>query len=109
MAETCAVGLEHIFHLVVISEEFGMDNLEKRIFEETLSRLGIKPQETIFVGNRFEPDIANANKVGLKSILIKTSKIPVENPKTVDAKPKYEIGSLSQIFEIIDEIEAVRK
>ncbi len=103
------LGLEHIFHFVVISEELSMDQIEPRIFKETLNRLGIKSQETIFIGNRFEPDIAGANKAGVTSVLIRKSKIPAENPKTVDAKPKFEIGNLSEIFEVINKIEAMRK
>jgi putative hydrolase of the HAD superfamily len=55
---------------VVISEEVGIRKPMRQIFEETLRRLGARPEETIHVGDRLDADVAGAAALGMRSIWI---------------------------------------
>lgn len=45
---------------------------EKYLFEKALERFNISNADTIMIGDRFETDILGAQKLGIKSILVKT-------------------------------------
>jgi len=99
------LGVQHIFHFVMISEELGLKTLDSEMFKAALNKLGTKPEETIFVGSRLEPDIACANELGIISVRIRRGEHRTETPERAEATPKYEINSLSEIFNVIKKIE----
>jgi len=92
------LGIQHFFDTVVISEEVGCDKSSKRIFEVALRRLKCKPNEAIYVGDRLDKDIANANKVGLKTVRILKGKY---SKMKIPIKPDFTIKTLSEIIKIL--------
>lgn len=102
------LGVQHIFHLVIVSEELGLKTLDSSLFKAALEKLNGQPEETIFIGSQLEPDIACANEVGIISVRIRRGEHRIETPETAEATPKYEIDKLSEIFSVIKEIETVR-
>jgi len=99
------LGVQHIFHFVVISEELGTENLDLNVFEFALEKMGVRPEETVFIGSRLEPDIFCANKVGLISVRIRKGEHRFESPEKTESTPRYEINRLSEIFDVIRKIE----
>jgi len=99
------LGVQHIFHFVVISEELGTENLDLNVFEFALEKMGVRPEETVFIGSRLEPDILCANKVGLISVRIRKGEHRFESPEKTESTPRYEINRLSEIFDVIRKIE----
>jgi len=99
------LGVQHIFHFVIISEEMGLKTLDQSLFKVALKKLDAKPEESIFVGSRLEPDIMCANSVGVISVRIRRGEHRVERPERTEATPKYEINNLSEILNIIKQIE----
>jgi putative hydrolase of the HAD superfamily len=63
-----ALRLEHMFDAIVISEAEGVRKPDRRIFELTLSRLGVDPAEAVFVGDHPEIDIQGAQNAGMRAI-----------------------------------------
>ena len=57
------------FDVLTFSGEVGIRKPHKKIFEDTLANIGIKPQEAVHVGDDFNADIIGAKKVGMKAIL----------------------------------------
>jgi len=96
------LGLEHMFHVVTISEETGSEALTVDTLSKTLERLGgVKPDRAAFVGSDLAREIAIANAAGMISLRIKTGTNRTSSPRTADEKPAYEIGKLSDIFDIL--------
>ena len=94
--------------MTVVSDEIGIRKPNPQLFDHCLKKFGVKGEETIYIGDRIDRDIIPAKLNNIFSIYIhrggkydtfKTGdKIPEET------KPDYEIMSLMEIFQIIDEI-----
>lgn len=63
-----ALGIEHLFDAIVISEAEGVRKPDRRIFDLTLARLGVAPNEAVFVGDHPEIDIQGAQSAGMRAI-----------------------------------------
>ena len=103
------LGLKHLFHEVIISEELGFEIFDSGLFREVLDRFSLEPQDSIFVGSQIEPDIAAANNFRVPSIRISRRHPVVESIVKSKIKPLYEIERLSEIFTVIDKINSEKK
>jgi len=99
------LGIQHLFHYVLISEEMNVETMTPELFRLALKKLKARPDETVFVGNRLDTDIACANKANLISVRIRKGEHRTEEPKSPETTPKYEISKLSEIFEILEKLE----
>lgn len=61
-------ALHELADLIVISAEEGMMKPDERIYRITLERLGVKPEETVFVDDRQE-NVDAARRLGIFSVL----------------------------------------
>lgn len=73
---------------------------DRRIFTCALERLGTTPDETIFIGDNPDADIAGARSVGMKAVLRVTDRAAANGPFT-SYQPR--LRSLEQLPEILDE------
>jgi len=62
-------GLESVLDVIIISDEVGLMKPDARIFELALSRLGVRAQEAIMVGDS-ELDIEGARRAGVRAALV---------------------------------------
>jgi len=99
------LGIQHLFHRVLISEEIKEDTVTPRMFELVLKEFGAFPEEAVFVGNRLDTDILCANKAGIISVRIRKGEHRVEEPKSPEMTPKYEISKISEIFDVLKKLE----
>jgi putative hydrolase of the HAD superfamily len=60
------------FDVIVFSAEEGLKKPDSEIYLRTLERLGVDPQEAIFVDDRL-PNVAGARQVGLHAIQYKNT------------------------------------
>lgn len=95
--------LHHFFHTVVISEDVGSEKPDVKIFQAALNQLGLKPNETLYVGDCPETDILGANKAGLISVRVIRENQKAERSLSEDLRPKYTIGNLRELLEILSE------
>src|SRR5580704_4628423 len=84
--ELRAVGLADFFAPIVISGDYGYRKPDPRLFQAALNKLGIGPQEAIFIGNDRFRDIQGAKQVGMKTILFCPCGNPGGSPET---EPDY--------------------
>lgn len=63
-------GLRGFFEAVVVSGVVGYAKPHPKIFRLALERLGVLPEQTLFVGDSLEDDVKGAQAVGMPSILI---------------------------------------
>lgn len=95
------LGLHHFFDAVIISEDVGSEKPQSKIFRVALEELGVKPEETIYVGDDSETDVLGANKAGLISIRVIKQKHeePILNK---DMQPKFTITKISELLSIFE-------
>lgn len=63
-----ALGIAHYFDAVLVSAAEGVRKPEAEIFMRAAQRLGVRADETIFVGDNPQADIAGAQQCGMKTI-----------------------------------------
>ena len=63
------LGIGPLLKASVFSSETGVRKPDPRIFEEALHRIGVRPPETVFVGDRLYDDIGGAQAVGMRAVL----------------------------------------
>lgn len=63
-----SLGLTSYFDAVVTSGELSIKKPDQRIFAECLNRLGATPEESVFVGDSMEADMAPAKRMGMKTV-----------------------------------------
>ena len=100
------LGIQHLVHFVIISEEIGIETMHPELFKLILKELKAQPNEAIFVGNQLDPDILCANKANVISVRIRKGESRTEEPKSTEMIPKYEINKLWEILKILEEFEA---
>ncbi len=61
--------LEHIFDVIVTSEEAGCEKPDPKIFEICLKRMNVSADSAIHIGDDFKRDIVGARAAGISSIL----------------------------------------
>jgi len=98
------LGVHHLFHSVVISEELGTEEFSTSLFKKCLEDLGVKPEETVYVSSRPKEGILYANKSGVITVRMRKGDSSVEEPELPEAKAKYEIERLSEIFGMLDNL-----
>ena len=63
-------GLRGFFDVLIISSEMGKRKPHPEIFLSGLKALGLRPEESIMVGDNLQEDIIGAKKVGMKTIFL---------------------------------------
>jgi len=63
-------GLRAYFDSLLSSEAAGACKPDPAIFREALRRAGCAPAEALFVGDTLAQDVAGANQVGMRSVLL---------------------------------------
>jgi epoxide hydrolase-like predicted phosphatase len=63
-------GFEDMTDLIVYSHEVGMSKPDPRVYRLTCERLGVLPEETIFLDD-VEPAVDAAREVGMQAVLFK--------------------------------------
>jgi putative hydrolase of the HAD superfamily len=62
------VEIAPFFDAILISEAEGLRKPDRRIFELAVSRLGVSPSDSAFVGDHPEIDVRGAQRAGLRAI-----------------------------------------
>ena len=105
--------IDKLIDLIVISDEIGIKKPNPELFNYCLKKFGVKGQETIYVGDRIDKDIIPANANKIYSVYLhrggKYDNYKSDFKLQGDFKPKYEIYSLKELFDIINEINNKRK
>lgn len=84
------------FNQITLSFETSLLKPHPKIFNLTLKKLGVKPKETVMVGNSIKLDVEGAKRAGIKSILIDR-----ENKHGKFNKADAKIHSLEELTDLI--------
>jgi putative hydrolase of the HAD superfamily len=103
------IGLEDYFDAVVTSVDVGHEKPDEEIYCEALKRIHVKPTESVMVGNRIKTDVLGANKLGITSVHFKWNDRYPEEAASPFEKPDYTINSLTQLPQILAELDKISK
>jgi putative hydrolase of the HAD superfamily len=93
-----SLGLQHLFDVVVTSEDLKLEHLTEATLEQVLNDLRAHPSNAIFVDvNLNKIDIAN--RTGLVTVRLRKGEAKLEKPK--GSQPKYEIRTLSEVPQLL--------
>jgi HAD superfamily hydrolase (TIGR01662 family) len=90
-------GLQDYFNSIVISEEVDIEKPYQRIFEVALARLGVKPENSVMVGNKIDADILGANRAGMRSVWFRWNTRYSDTIDSSQEKPDFTINSLLEL------------
>ena len=107
--KTAALGVESLMDAIVFSDELGRAfwKPDARPFLVCCERLGVRPQEAVFVGDNPERDIAGAHAAGLYTVRLRRTggyfgASECSNVHATDT----EITSLEELPRILDALES---
>jgi HAD superfamily hydrolase (TIGR01509 family) len=92
-----ACGIAGRFQAVVISDEVGCRKPDPRVFEIALDLLGVRPAETLFVGDSVSDDYEGAKNAGIPFCFYNRKKIALDD----GFRPDHVIESLEQLKAIV--------
>ena len=92
-------GVVELFAAVVVSDEVGWRKPRRDIFDAAFVRLGVRPEESLFVGDRADLDVLGAQQLGMDAAWINRDGEPL--PPGV-APPTYEIRDLGELALILN-------
>jgi len=91
--DLAGAGLGGLADFMVSSAEAGCRKPHPDIYDRVLQHVGVKPAETVFVGDSIEPDVHGPQRVGITGILL---------DRTAAGSPgSMSIGSLAELAEHI--------
>lgn len=66
-------GLHNYFDEILIAGDVGVYKPDPKIFHTLLNRIGVVPENAIYIGDSIKHDVAGANAAGMKSVLFSKS------------------------------------
>ena len=97
------MGFEELFDEIIVSEEVGAEKPDTKPFIIMAERLGINPQNLIYVGDFPVNDIEASRKAGYTPVWVMTMKLWLFPEIEV---PEFCIKDVSLVPEIIDKLNA---
>lgn len=91
-------GVAELFEAIIVSDEIGWRKPAPAIFHVALERLGLRPSDALFVGDRADIDVLGARQVGMPVAWLNPAAAPL--PDGVPA-PDYEIRDLAELRGIL--------
>ena len=91
-------GIAPLFETVVISDEVGWRKPKPVIFETALDRMGLRPAEALFVGDRADIDVIGARGVGMPTVWVNREASGL--PEDIQP-PDFEIRDLDELRAIL--------
>jgi len=96
-------NLIDVFDARITSGDAGYMKPHPAIYEHMLELLGTRAQESVFVGDRPQHDIAGANEVGMISVLIDPPHLQRE---VGEHEPDFTVERLQELLEILERLES---
>jgi HAD superfamily hydrolase (TIGR01549 family) len=90
-------GLLDFFPVRVYSSDVGFMKPHREIFRTALDRMGVRPEQALYIGDQMRKDVKGCSRVGMKSALINRS----GGFRRGRCRPDHEIRALSEVHELL--------
>jgi putative hydrolase of the HAD superfamily len=99
LPELRTVGIDSCFEHFIISGEHGFRKPDRRLFEMTLSHMGLAPWEVLHVGNDMYRDVFGPKRLGIKTVFFSSN----QGRKHMDnVEPDYVIHNFWELRQAVD-------
>ncbi|MBV9079557.1 MAG: HAD-IA family hydrolase [Elusimicrobia bacterium] len=98
-----SLGLDPFFDIVVTNEDTGKKKPDPAPFLLALSKLGVKPEEAIMVGDWAERDIVGAHAIGMKTAFARYG----DDFNTQNHNADFELKSPADLVDIVRRLNSV--
>lgn len=68
------LGIRDYFDVVVFSSDYGYKKPDPRLFRHALHRLGVHPENTLFIGDSYRNDILGPRRIGMQAMFIREAR-----------------------------------
>ena len=97
------LGIHQYFNAIVVSEDVGWRKPAPQIFQDTLNRLQVNAEKTVFVGDSPIEDIKGAKDVGLKAVFVQSQFNSLKDLEKSKQQPDLVVKDLYELFEFFGE------
>jgi len=95
-----ALGLHHLFDVVVTFQDTGERKPHPAPFRRALELLGVRAEEALMVGDWAERDVVGASHVGMKTVFARYGDVFGTGESGAD----YEIEDIAELLTIVEEV-----
>ncbi len=92
-----AAGLEPYFREIVVAGEVGVGKPNPAVYRLMLSRMGVRAETAVMIGDHLRRDVAGAQEAGLAAIWLNRQ----GSPREENVFPDWEIHSLTELRDIL--------
>jgi len=93
----CYLNLHHIFDVVVTFDDTGERKPAPGPFKRALEKLGVKPSESLMIGDWAERDMIGAKQVGMKTVFARYG----DTFGTVNSHADYDVDDIALLVGIV--------
>lgn len=90
-------GIYHYFDICLLSETENLLKPDLAFFEYAIQKANCSPGRIVMIGDRLDNDVMPAKKAGMKTVRIKQGLNSVQEPKSDEYCPDWEIRSVQQL------------
>jgi len=101
-------GLRSHFDVIAVSDVQGFRKPRPEIFHETLSGLGVAPEETLHVGDNIFADVGGAGALGIRTVwLTRRVREPERHTSRYDGPPPdFVLEDLAELLPLVERLKA---
>jgi HAD superfamily hydrolase (TIGR01509 family) len=95
--------INRFFNAILISQDVGWRKPNPKIFHEALRRLGVKAEETVYVGDAPSEDIGGSGAIGMRTVFVPSQFYTMENLYESGEKPDLIVRNVCELCGILPE------
>jgi HAD superfamily hydrolase (TIGR01509 family) len=96
-------GLTDLLDAAVFTSDLEYGKPHATAFEKVLDRLGVEPEQAVFVGDRMYDDVFGAHSIGMRTIWIRN-----QASMSWDVEPDAVVDSLAEVVGVVERWSAAR-
>jgi HAD superfamily hydrolase (TIGR01509 family) len=96
-------GLTDLLDAAVFTSDLEYRKPHATAFEKVLDRLGVEPEQAVFVGDRMYDDVFGAHSIGMRTIWIRN-----QASMSWDVEPDAVVDSLAEVVGVVERWSAAR-
>ncbi len=97
------LAINRFLSAVLVSADVGWRKPNKRIFEEALRRLGVRPEETVYVGDSPLEDIQGAKVLGMKTVFVPSQFYSLEFLRENQIVPDLIVKDICELYHKVEQ------
>jgi putative hydrolase of the HAD superfamily len=99
--ELRSLRIEEFFDAVVISSDYGFRKPDPRLFHIALAALDSTPEETVYIGNKYETDLLGAKRAGCALAGLINQSDEERKNHGQDPAPDFVLDTLRQAYQFL--------